>query len=141
MRIKSFLALSAFAVLATSGVAASAEPVSTAIQIRGVVPTICRVEFSQPAVASANGVVALGSMGQLCNQIGGYRVIMQHPSGMGAATVTIDGETVALSAGNETVLVDVDHPAERTSTVSINLAGQALPGALSFRAEPKGATY
>lgn len=121
---------------------AQAEPSTTRINIRGIVPTICRVEFSQAAVATGEDRVDLGQMTQLCNNIEGYRVIVQHPAGLSGAHFSVDGVEAPLSSGTETVLVDSNDPAYRTSGVSLHLASASAElSALSFRIEPKGATY
>lgn len=113
---------------------------NASVNIRGIVPTVCRVQFSQPTVANGP-VIQLGQMQQLCNNIDGYRVVMQHPAGLNGATVSVDGVETPISSGNETILVDSNRPAFRTSEVSLNFGDTDGPGALSFRIEPKGTVY
>ena len=121
--------------------AAQAES-NTTIGIRGIVRTVCRVEFNQASAPVSGDTVDLGRMTQLCNNIDGYRVVMQHPAGLGGATVSIDGIEAPLSSGTETVLVDSTHPAFRTNDVRLHLAGaDAGQLNLAFRIEPKGAVY
>ncbi len=115
---------------------------STTIGIRGIVRTVCRVEFNQASAPVSGDTVDLGRMTQLCNNIDGYRVIMQHPAGLGGATVSIDGIEAPLSSGTETILVDSSNPAFRTNDVRLHLAsGAASQLSLAFRIEPKGAVY
>ena len=123
--------------------AAKAEPAITQIEIRGIVPTICRVEFNQPAAPVSDNVVELGQMLQFCNNMEGYRIVVVHPDGLQGATLTVDGEQVPVTSGSETVLVDSDHPVYRHSDVRLQLASAStdnLP-ALSFRIEPKGMIF
>ncbi len=120
---------------------AQAETSTTRINIQGVVPTICRVEFSQPLGTVHGEAVNFGQMTQLCNNAEGYRVVMQHPAGLTGAFL-IDGVATPLSSGTETVLVDSNNPTYRMAGASIQLAaGSSQFASVSFRIEPKGMTY
>lgn len=119
-----------------------AEQAATSFRIGGIVRTICKVEFSNPAPIVTAGVVEFGNMTELCNQRDGYRLIMHHPEGMEGARFEIGGREVELSSGTETVLVDSSHPSFRVSEARLELAGgDSDPTALYFRVEPRGSIY
>ncbi|MBX3561927.1 MAG: hypothetical protein KF780_08955 [Sphingomonas sp.] len=139
LKLAAFAMIGALIAIGGQG-AAFASSENASINIRGTVRTVCRVQFNQPTVANG-AVIQLGQMQQLCNNIDGYRVVMQHPAGLNGATVSVDGVETPLSSGNETILVDSNRPDFRTSEVSLNFGDMAGPGALSFRIEPKGTLY
>ena len=125
----------------------AAIPVSVSAESRagfrltGVVNTICRLEF--PASTSPNNnIINFGTFTQLCNARSGYRVTMQHPSDLGGAILSIDGRAIQLSNSGETVIVDEDHPVDKTSFAQLDFGNiQTAARSFSFRIEPKGAVY
>jgi hypothetical protein len=80
------------------------------IYLRAFVPVYCEVDLAPAGGQLANGVVPLGRSTELCNAPRGYKIILQHPSGLTNAAVIVDETRVPLSATGETVLVDSDHP-------------------------------
>lgn len=133
-------AVSASAVYLSAG-AANAQPITARLRVQGVVRTICDVEFNGSAVAVSSNRVDLGQMLQSCNNSEGYRIVVQHPSGLTNASIEIDGTAVPLSSGNETVIVDANEPDYRISAASLNAPNATQLATLSFRIEPKGGVF
>jgi len=130
----------AAAALPAAGVAAPSRATWT---VQGRVATLCRIDFDRPLAGQATGgVIELGTYSTLCNDRDGYRIVMRHAAGLQHAAIEIDGVTVPLSSGSETVIVDSGRPEFHTGAARIVLAdGSAQPGSISFRVEPKGAVY
>lgn len=111
-------------------------------RLRATVKTVCRVEFSGLGGQVRDGAIDLGAMTRLCNDRGGYRLILQHAPGMAGTMFVIDGQAVPLSAGTETVLLDENHPVFKISSASLALRdGAGSIPSLSFRIEPKGQIF
>lgn len=126
---------------APGSLAASSDNASLAIS--GWVPTICQVSFGSTAPALRAGFNELGQMTELCNSIGGYRVVLDHPSGLVGAAVLVGGTRIAISPeASRTVIVDSATPASRVQPVQIILAEDAvIERSFGVRAEAKGATF
>src|SRR3569833_4516745 len=102
-------ALAAAAICATPTMACGEQSMARGseqtIYLRAFVPVYCEVEIAPTGVPSGNGVVPLGQSTELCNAPRGYRIILEHPTGLTDAAVLIDAKRVPLSATGETVLV------------------------------------
>jgi hypothetical protein len=140
---KSLLLLSALLLAPLVAIPAAATSQETAnFRLSGIVHTVCRLEFSGYGTPQNNGVIDFGAFTQLCNANSGYRITMQHPANMTGAMFMIDGRSVPLSNGTETVIADENHAASRTSNAQLNMRGVDAPLTnLSFRIDPKGAVY
>lgn len=129
-----------FAAAIVMSTPAWAEPARLGFTIRGVVRTICRVELAQTS-ATDDGVLQ-AQMSELCNQMGGYRVVLQHREGLDNARIFFNGASIPLSGGTETVLVERSGPRDFVSQVSLDFS-EVPPDmrTVSLRAEPRGMTY
>lgn len=126
---------------ATPAFAAAVSEVAN-FRFTAVVKTVCRLEFANMAVPQSDDVVDLGQLTQLCNSRAGYRVTMVHPTNMGGATLMLDGRSIPLSNGNETIIVDENRPKLQVSDAALFLNDSETPlSTLSFRIEPKGAIF
>jgi hypothetical protein len=105
-----------------------------------VVPTICRAQFTAGAAQPDQSVVDLGVLTELCNNLGGYRVVLRHASDLTGGTVTVDGETKSLSSTGFTVITDAAGPAAVAKSVSIDFGSNA-PGSIGVMIQPKGAVF
>jgi len=119
---------------------AAADGTTTTIRLHGVVPTICRAQFSAGQALPNGPIFDLGTLSELCNNLGGYRLILSHAAGFQNATVTVDGLTRPLSSSGLTVLTDATGPALAQRSVSIDF-GTDAPSNLRVRIEPKGMIY
>lgn len=101
----------------------SMQGVSQTIRLRAYVPMICNVQLQQPlaGMASADGVVNLGTTQEFCNAPRGYRIILQHPTDLADAAAVSDSQRIPLSASGETVLVNSDHPDFRLRNLALDL--------------------
>lgn len=125
-----------------SGLAGPAAAFDASIQIFGRVPTICRVEIGggfNPALTA--GEHSLGQMTELCNNVDGYRLVLNHPAGLEGAWFVVDGQRVPLSGSTHTVVVDSMQPAYRESGIAIVLSEDVSNLQLSMSAEPKGMVF
>lgn len=120
---------------------ASAATERASFRLTSTVHTICRVNFGSEASAD-DGRIAFGMVEQLCNSRTGFRVTLVHPVNMQGASFMMGSRRVPLSAGNETVIIDENHPVFNVAAAELDLgdARQDVP-ALSFRVEPKGPVY
>ena len=137
--MKRSVALSIAAVTMFS-ISASAATERASFRLAGTVHTICRVSFSGTGQASQNSI-DLGNVEQLCNSRNGYRVVMQHPANLGQAVLVIGTRRIPLSPGNETVIINENHPVFASQTAQLEIASTQSVPALSFRIEPKGAIF
>lgn len=137
-------------VLAMAGVismlAASAASAADGVSIglRGRVATICRVEFTSFSSGQLHeGENALGRMTELCNNVEGYRLVLNHPEGLVDAWILLDGQQISLASNStRTVIVDSHIPAYRERQLSLRLAQDIdAPIPLSLYAEAKGVTF
>lgn len=142
--------MSKFALLTTAiimcasapAIAESRDAASTEIRISGVVPTICRVEFSRMAVSPDLRRIDLGQMSQTCNDGAGFKVTLSYGSGFENARFVTAGSQVLLGAAGQTVILDSLGPRWDQQAAAIEL-DQPVPQNLtvSVRIEPNGATY
>lgn len=136
------LLVAAVAITGTTPVAA--DVVTSSIQIRGIVPTICNVRFGG-AIANVEGnAINLGMMTQMCNDAAGYKVVLHTPAGLNNATFVYGTMRVPLSESGETVIIDTNSPNWSRTPAEIQLGGsEELPDnfALHIQAEPKGTIY
>jgi len=116
---------------------------SVSIGIRATARTICKVEVGAAAVpAFEAGETELGRMTELCNNVEGYRLILNHPAGLVDAFAVVDGQRVPLSAtSTQTIIVDSNHPAFRERNLGIVLSSAQPVLGLSLRAEAKGMVF
>jgi hypothetical protein len=140
---KSLLLVSALLLAPLSAISPATAAQETAnFRLSGIVHTVCRLEFSQYEAPRETGVINFGAFTQLCNANSGYRITMQHPANMTGAVLMIDGRSVPLSSGTETVIADENHAASRISNAQLDARGVDVPLTnLSFRIDPKGSVY
>lgn len=123
---------------------AMADVASSSIAIRGVVPTICKVQFGNGMGQVQGNAIDLGTMTQLCNDASGYRVVLHTPANLANATFVYGNHRIPLSASGETVIVDSNAPDWASDHAAIELGdGGVLPQDFALRvvAQPKGAIY
>ena len=122
--------------------ASAADGVSIGIRARAA--TICRVEFAGTAPGQFRaGETPLGRMTELCNNVEGYTLVLNHPQGLIDAWVTVDGQRVTLASNStRTVIVDSHIPAYRERQLSLGLS-QDMQGSVPFSlyAEAKGVIF
>lgn len=112
------------------------------IGIRATVPTICRVDLARSVLMQGTDDYDLGQVTELCNNGGGYRIVLSHPKGLTGAEAIVDGVAVPLSASGKTVLVDSNVPAERTRQMRLKFgAGAPTVSHIGLQAVPKGFVY
>ncbi len=130
-RIASAL-VAASAVFAGPAQAAELSGASYTIEIRGVVPTICRATFESAVVSAGPGETSLGALNEFCNSPNGYQVYVESSPELDGASLVVDGRTVALD-GNAPVLVAAsDRPNILSRNVSLS-SPSGVSGSLSFR--------
>ena len=127
--------------LLTQPLAAASE--RSQFRMSATVKTVCRGSFSSGTIAAPEaGRLELGLFTQLCNSRTGFRIAMQHPTGLDGSHLTLGGRVIPLSVGTETIIVDYSGPAFRVEHATLVLADAAdIPTALSFRVIPKGPVY
>lgn len=110
--------------------------------IHGRVKTICRAELSSSAQSPAAGVVPVGTISELCNNVQGYSVKLTYAPELGGKKVKIDSQEVLLSATGETVIYESSEPDARDHDLSL-LADAADLSAyhIAVAITPKGAVY
>lgn len=113
------------------------------ISISGRVPTVCTVDANLQASSNfSSGVNSLGRIVALCNNREGYRLVLQHPSGIPGATILLDGERIAIQPfATQTVLIDSDHAAFEERQLDLELAASSDGIPLTLYAEPKGVIF
>ncbi len=122
---------------------ASAASNDSAVAINARVRTVCTADFAPYGSAHLQpGINPVGHMTELCNAIDGYRLVLDHPSGLIGAAVLVDGRRIPLQAAStRTVIVDSAHPGSVERELSLELSTAADVPALAIYAEPKGAIF
>lgn len=113
------------------------------VSISGRVATICTVDANLQASSNLiSGRNSLGRLVELCNNREGYRVVLNHPSGMRGAAILLDGQRIAIApSSTQTVLVDSNHAGFEERQLDLELTVPSEPIALTLYAEPKGAVF
>ena len=116
---------------------------SNTIGISGRVKTVCTVDLAGGSASpSTNGEINLGLMTELCNNLGGYRLVLHHPAGLDQARLMISGQPVALRPNaTSTVIVDQDRPTYRQRQLLLVGAQDMTAMNLSLEAQPKGVVF
>lgn len=130
------------AVAAASGAQAVAAQ-DAAVSINARARTICTVElgFGAPAKYEA-GFNYLGQMTELCNNVEGYRLVLDHPQGMVGAAILLDGQRIEIApSASRTVIVDSSQPAYQEREIGLELASGADSLPMVIYAEPKGMIF
>jgi hypothetical protein len=136
------LALSLFAASLSAMPASAEAPSSRSFTLNATVGTVCRIELTDMLVDQSQGSIRFGAVTRLCNAAEGYRVILQHPTGLAGAAFMMSGQSAPLGSGNESVVFSANRAQNVTSDAELRLApGQALPASLSFRIEPLSARF
>lgn len=98
---------------------------STTIQIRGVVPVICRVQLSaSTGMIMDDGHADLGTAQEFCNAPRGYRVMVRHPANLEGAALIKDGVRIPLSQTGETILTDSSRPDIRRIQLAVDVGAE-----------------
>ena len=139
MRTVKFLVIGAMLYL--GGGSAAAQDQSIAINAR--VKTICKVDIHfNPPLRYAAGINHLGQITELCNNVEGYILVLDHPRGMTGAALLLDGQRVEIADdANRTVIVDSRQPAFKQREVGLELAQMAEIMPMIIYAEPKGMVF
>lgn len=132
---------SAILIGVTSPMAAMGQ--SSHVSISGRVPTICTVSANLQATSNlTSGINSLGRLVELCNNREGYRLVLNHPSGILGAAILLDGERIAIApSSTQTVLVDSNYAAFEERQLDLELTASSDPLPLTLYAEPKGAIF
>jgi hypothetical protein len=91
--------------------AAAADLAARSFEIRGVVPVICNATYQPNVTNDGDGTIGLGSVAEFCNSGQGYRVVADYNSASDPGTLLMNGQSIALGAGGETVIAQVGGPA------------------------------
>jgi hypothetical protein len=109
------------AALPVTGFASSSDGASYRLELRGVVPVICRASVSSNVVKLQEGRTDLGAMREFCNSGNGYQVWLDHSaSAQGAAYV--DGQRIPLASTGSTLISQSATAARRDRELAIELA-------------------
>ena len=105
-----YASLAAGLVAISSSAAMAADSASRSFEIRGVVPVVCNATY-QPSISfREDGTIDLGAVAEFCNAGTGYRVVAEYNTAADPGTLIVDGHSVALGAGGETVIAEVAGP-------------------------------
>lgn len=131
-------------VSAAAALVLSASPLGAAeVGIHGRVPTICRASL-EPAgdPFAAGGTVYFGRLSELCNNVAGYRLTLEHSAAPTGGLVIHAGRLIPIAAETtRTVLVDSRTPAVGVSDLAIFLPQASEGFALALRIEPRGQVF
>jgi hypothetical protein len=120
--------------LAVAVAATPAMAVSYGINLRGHVPTVCKVKADLAAVAIEGNLVDLGSMREFCNAPAGYDVFVDYGAELAGARLMVDGNAVELTDAGTASLASESTPARKDRALAIDLSNvDSANGALSFR--------
>lgn len=117
------LAASAVFGVAICGIATAVAAMSTTVEIDGVAPVACSVQF-------APGGPGIGRLNEFCNDSAGYDVWVSHSADLSGATLYVDGRAIVLEDG-DTLISSSAGAAKRSESLSLSSAGSG--GGLSFR--------
>lgn len=131
--------------VATFAATAPANAFDASVSIFARAPTICRVNMVSAAAPLhvQTGTNDLGTLVELCNNVGGYTVTLHHPAGLTDAWVEVGNSRIPISrTETHTVIVDADEPAYRERPIHLVL-DQVPDGevALGLDAQAKGLIY
>lgn len=115
-------------------VANGAESASSVLDVRGVVPTVCRVDYAPSWAAREDGLIELGRVSEFCNSGAGYRIIAEHAASAAPGALIFHGREVQLDRSGRTVLATVGGPARRSSTLVYRPGASPIRG-LDLRVE------
>lgn len=82
-------------------------------------PRPCEATLGAP-VREGN-VIVLGQVKELCSSGRGYRLVLNHPEGLGGARFVTGSRTVILSDGRETLIADESGARRRSGPARIEL--------------------
>ena len=142
MRALFYIVALAGGACSASAMAQNRDAASSEIRISGIVPTICRIGFSESLVSPDLRSINLGQMSQFCNDGAGYRVTLSYSDAFANARFVSNEGQVLLGAGGETVISDRDGPRWQQDFARIEFDRDAPQNlVISVRIEPKGAIY
>lgn len=136
-----------FAAIGSLGaVAGTAAPASdgASFRVTGRVPTICEVSLTtQDAAPLSPGENRIGVMTELCNNVGGYRLILTHPQGFHGGWILVDDRRVPIAEGTgQTVIVDSNSPGYAERELAVFVEGPVTGEfPMTLYAEPKGPIF
>lgn len=78
-------------------------------------------EASLGAPVREGNVIVLGQVKELCSSGRGYRLVLNHPEGLGGARFVTGSRTVILSDGRETLIADESGARRRSGPARIEL--------------------
>lgn len=112
-----------------SGGPAYAESTTAAVPVASSAPRLCEASLGAP-VREGN-IIVLGQVKELCSSGRGYRLVLNHPEGLGGARFVTGSRTVILSDGRETLIADESGARRRSGPARIEL-DQVPTRALAF---------
>lgn len=119
--------------MSTSAQAADA---SYSIGVSGYVPVVCRAALGAEIIPSSPGETDLGVLAEYCNNPNGYQVYVDHAGDLADASLTVDGNVIALLGQGPTLVSSSDHPAIASRNVTLSLPQGTTGGTLSVRIVP-----
>jgi hypothetical protein len=129
-----------------AAVGGTAAPASngTSFTVTGRVPTICEVSLTtQRNAPLAPGENRIGVMTELCNNVGGYRLILAHPQGFHGGWILVDDRRVPIAEGaGQTVIIDSNTPGYAERQLGVYVEGPVTGEfPMTLYAEPKGPIF
>jgi hypothetical protein len=136
-------ALAAVALLVSIVSPLAAASQGAQVAINGRVRTVCTVDLAFETLPHLRaGLNQLGAMVELCNNVEGYRLILDHPAGLAGAAILLDGRRIEIEpSSTRTVIVDSSRPAYEQRQLGLELAAPTDIGQMRIYAEPKGAVF
>ena len=136
----SALALTLSVAFLSQGSAAAGE---ADIGISARARTVCTASFVQPLPTSlAAGASNRGRAENLCNNLEGFQLILEHPRGLQNARIILDGTVVTLSeTASSTVVLDSPHPVYAEHDLTVLVSAQQASSAFELRAEARGQIF
>jgi len=91
-------------------VSGPASAATETIEVRGVVPVICRADFQSAYSPRGDGSMMLGAIDEFCNASSGYRVVVDYSGTDDPGALIVDGRWVPLDPSGHTVISMMDGP-------------------------------
>jgi hypothetical protein len=115
--------------IALSGGPVYAESTTAAVPAASSTSRPCEASLGAP-VREGN-IIVLGQVKELCSSGRGYRLVLNHPEGLGGARFVTGSRTIILSDGRETLIADESGARRRSGPARIEL-DQVPTRALAF---------
>lgn len=115
---------------------AQATDSSYSIGISGNVPIVCRASMIAATLSSSPGETDLGVLDEYCNNPNGHQVYVDQAGDLVDASLTVDGNVIALPGHGSTLISSSDQPAIASRSITLSLPHGTTGGTLSIRVVP-----